>query len=354
MGATRLKVLLCPADLTGCGHFRLLYPGLVLKQQGQIEVTVTQQLPLRIAPGQPPQVVAAGPIDADVIVLQRPLLRVLADAIPLLQRNGHTVVVDIDDDFTSLHPRHPLRRQVNPASSPDLNVRHLQRACATADVVTVSTPALADRYGAHGNAIVLRNRIPAFFLTLEAERDGRTIGWPGFTVYHPGDLTVTHGGIQQALQDTGARFLNVGNGENVKRELALHHEPDATGAVKFADYPAAIAQLDVGIAPLQDNAFNRAKSWLKPLELAAAGVPPIVSPLPEYQLLAEQGIGLVAKDRARDWARHATRLLSDEIYRAELADQGRAIVAEHHTYETNAWRWVEAWATARDRMAVAA
>ena len=55
-------------------------------------------------------------------------------------------------------------------------------------------------------------------------------------------------------------------------------------AVKLIDYPEYLIklQLDVGIAPLLDNAFNQAKSNLKLLEYGAMFLPVLASNLPCY------------------------------------------------------------------------
>ena len=61
-------------------------------------------------------------------------------------------------------------------------------------------------------------------------------------------------------------------------------------------YTSSVAELGVGLVPLLDSAFNRAKSWLKGLEYAALGVPFVASPTPEYVKLAGLGAGLLADD----------------------------------------------------------
>ena len=344
-----MRVVCYYADETGCGHFRIFYPGEALNHSGQARVEFSQQLQLRLTNTTPPRVAGAAPIDADVVILQRPLLGLLADAIPHIQAQGVAVIVEIDDDFSRLHANHPVFRAAHPRVNKASNWQHLQRACGLADLVTVTTPALAERYGPHGHAIVLPNRVPASMLDITAERDGRTVGWAGFTISHVGDLTVTHGGVAQALNATGGRFLNIGNGDQVQQQLGLADEPNITGPVPFPDYPQALAQLDIGIAPLADNAFNHAKSALKILEYGALGIPCVASPRPDYQRLANEGIATIAQDRGRDWCRKLTQLITSPQLRAEQADHARAVIRERHTYETESWRWAEAWQEAITR-----
>jgi glycosyltransferase involved in cell wall biosynthesis len=217
-------------------------------------------------------------------------------------------------------------------------------ACAEADLVTVTTEALARRYGPHGRVAIIPNYFPESWLSIEKERDGNVVGWTGTIGTHHGDLPMTHGGVASAISETGATFRVIGNSAFIKRDLGLDEEPDHVEWQDWETYPHEVARLDVGIAPLADTAFNRAKSGLKPLEYAALGVPSVVSPLPSYVTLAAEGIGILAKDRSRDWRREVKRFLQDDHYREEMGALARE-VATDYTIEANAWRFEEAWST---------
>lgn len=280
-------------------------------------------------------------LQADVVVLQRPLHHETLQVIPMIQKKGIAVVVELDDDFAALHPHHSMFDSVHPRN-PEVNWHHLKRACRLADLVTVTTPALAARYGG-AKARVLPNRVPASLLDVTADRDGRTVGWGGSAHTHVRDLTATRGGVAQALDGTDARFLTVGPPDSVREDLDLSTEPETTGGLPFDEYHQALAQLDIGISPLADSIFNAAKSALKLLEYAALGIACVTSPRADYQRLHAEGIGLAAGDRARDWRRQVRRLLDDLPFREETIARSFELVAEHHTYETNAWRWLECW-----------
>ena len=111
-------------------------------------------------------------------------------------------------------------------------------------------------------------------------------------------------------------------------------------------WPEALAALDVGIVPLAAHKFNEAKSALKMLEMAAVGVPAVVSPSPDNVRLARRGVGLLAKDAAH-WRQWVRLLVENPESRSELAGRGREVAAES-TYEAHAGRWWDAWATALD------
>jgi glycosyltransferase involved in cell wall biosynthesis len=333
-----------PADNAGCCAYRCRYPADVLAPEG-IETRFSMEIPARHYPQRGARTrIEPFATDADLILWQRPLPHQgTVELMEGFQRQGVAIVVDIDDDFTCPHPSHPLRARMAERRCEGFDWRWLGKACALADLLTVSTPSLAERYGAHGRVQVIRNCVPAAALELPGHSDGRTAGWSGIALTHPGDLEVTHGGVQDALADSRWRFHVVGSADHVQKRLGLADEPTASGIVPTSDWLAAVGALDIGIVPLGTTRFNAAKSYLKGLEYAARGVPFVASPLPEYQRLANQGVGLLAPDRGRSWRSRLRRLMDNEGLRTEMAAHGRHVIAERHTYEDNSWRWAEAW-----------
>lgn len=288
------------------------------------------------------------PPDADIVVLQRPIDRHRVTAIEHLQRHGVRVVVEIDDDFDNVHPRNIAWPRLQPHLSADRNRDWLHRACERADMVIVSTPALAARYGAHGRVRVVRNRVPARYLEYRAEpHEGLFVGWSGSVATHPDDLQVLGGSLARALRATGAEMAVVGTGKGVRKLTGIDHDPLAVGWRPIFEYPQALAQVDVGIVPLALTPFNHAKSHLKGLEMAAVGAPFVASPTDEYRWFTAQGVGLLA-ERPKDWEKRLRRLLTDHGWREELSERGREVAAGH-TIQGHAEEWWGAWCAALDR-----
>ena len=102
------------------------------------------------------------------------------------------------------------------------------------------------------------------------------VGWSGSTNTHPGDLEATGGAVGRVTKG----FHVIGTGVGVADALGLARRPSATNWVPLFRYPEFLAQLDVGIVPLRACAFNRAKSWLKGLEMVACGVAFVASATP--------------------------------------------------------------------------
>jgi glycosyltransferase involved in cell wall biosynthesis len=345
-----VKVKVYPADRGGCGMYRCGWPGEALAAAGSDVEVIYGDAPVEHQiqatwwtddSGERRMIDVKAP-DADVVVIQRPLTDTLACAVAMLQARGVKVVVEVDDDFEAISPRNVSWRDVHPGRSPRRNRDHLRRACELADLVVVSTPALAARYGAHGRVVVVPNCVPERYLGVTREpHEGVFVGWSGSLDTHPDDLQVTGGGVARAVRKTGATFAVVGTGRGVRRALGLDADPLAAGWVPIDAYPGAVAQLDVGIVPLELTPFNEAKSALKMLEMAAVGVPSVVSPTAENVRMAAE-LGQVVASSPRGWEGIVKRLVSDDAWRRDRAEAGREAM-RRHTIEGRAEQWLDAW-----------
>lgn len=343
-----MKVYVFPADTGGCGFYRLIWPAQVLAAAGHDVVIVhprdrDRSLQARVNAD---RVVSVRiPADADVLVFQRVTHKYLVQMIPIVRAQHVAVVIDMDDDLTCIHPSNPAFHMLHPSGPNPMHAwHHTQTACDAATLVTTSTPALAKRYGTRTPARVLYNAVPQRYLDVEHE-DSDLVGWAGSVHSHPTDLQVMGPAVAQHLQ-AGGKFKVVGPIEGVHRALGISsdREIDSTSPVKIEAWPLAINCLGIGVAPLADSRFNAAKSWLKPLEYAAVGVPCVASPRAEYSRLAKLGVGRLAKD-PREWRRALRELTRWPTQRRELSERGRE-AARKLTIELNAWRWLEAWSEA--------
>jgi len=345
-----VKVYVFPADETGCGHFRMIWPAEVLAAAGHDVRIVPQAEQKRNMAAEVSQrtgevVDVKLPKDADVVVFQRVTGRYLSSALKVMrEKHGVAVVVDVDDDLATIDPANPAWSHLHPQhGDADHGWQYCQRACEEATWVTCTTPALARRYAPHGRVSVIDNYVPDFYLDLPHE-DSDRIAWAGSYHSHPRDLDVVGPAISRLVGE-GYQFRVVGSPGGVGRALKLPEMwMDGTGPLTQRDWPAGVAQhVGVGIAPLADTRFNAAKSWLKPLEYAAVGAPCVVSPRADYlRLHNEYGIGRLA-DKSKHWYRELKTLLTEPNMRADIGAESRRRVRDQLTMSGNAWRWLEAW-----------
>lgn len=341
-----MRVYVYPADVEGCGQYRLIKAAQALQAQGydvKIEMPAVRESIKGFTDNATGRVVGVQvPADADVIVMQRLTYGPMTEAIPLIRAKGVAVVIDMDDDLSSIDPRHPAYVKYQPGTGGQHSWENAAAACRAATLVTTSTSALQQVYAPHGRGAVLHNCVPASYLNVP-HTDSDLIGWAGSVPAHPGDLEVLGPTIRRLIGE-GFPFKVVGPAYGVTKAFSLDVLPDATGNVPFDEWPHAVATIGVGMVPLADSQFNRAKSWLKGLEMCAVGVPWVASPRVEYQRLHDLGAGVLAK-KPQHWLARLRELASNASLRLEMSQGGRAVAAQH-TVEGNAWKWWDAWETA--------
>jgi len=351
-----LRVYVYPADEHGCGYHRLIWPAIRLQELGH-DVTVvmpgSRALHLELRGDVP--VAIRMPSDADVAVFQRVTNRYMAHAIPLMRAQGIAVVVDVDDDLTSIHPANPAWHALHPNNEGKVGANgqishhswhHLTTACNAATLVTTSAPALVRRY-APGHGHVVYNHLAEHYYTLD-HRDSDVIGWPAALMSHPNDPDVVGNAVARLVNMEGARFIVTANPKGVGRAFGISDDPPGiTAQTTIYEWPQVINEIGIGIAPLANTVFNQSKSWLKPLEMSAIGIPWVGSPLPEYSRLHEvYHAGLLA-DIPKRWYRLLRDLCRSADMRADLAGKGWE-AAGRLRLRDNAWRYLEAWELAYD------
>lgn len=351
MSRGNLKVVVYPADPYGCGHFRMIYPANALREQGHdvsiltpgerdgFRAMVEQDGSIKRVDGVPP--------GTDVIVMQRVAHGILARAVPVIRKTGVAVVVDMDDDLSSIHPSNPAFTGLHPRANHDFSWVSAAHACRDATMVTTTTRALEKRYTPRTRVTrVIDNYVPDHYHSIPHTDVGSEFGYPGSLHSHPDDVPLL-GHAPRTLVDEGFAFRVVGEGAGFKEALGLEYDPEATGGLPLGEWPQAVAGIGVGVAPLAQSAFNDGKSRLKVLEMSALGVPWVASPRVEYERFhARHGVGFLAR-RPRDWVRALRELMTNEGLRREQQEMGWA-ATQPLTYGGNAWRWMEAWSHAVD------
>jgi len=346
-----VKAYVFPADRHGCGHYRLIWPVEQLKREGwDIELVHadTRASVLSAVMDRDRVVDVNIPADADLMVFQRITHRYLAQAFPIIRAKGVAVVMDIDDDLTCIDPRNPAYEMMHPKGRyPDHSWHNTMDACRDATYVVTSTPRLQDVFAKHGRGAVFHNYVCADVLEIPRV-DHDMVGWAGSVHSHPGDLQIMGSSVNKLMQD-GVQFGVIGSVEGVHNAWGVPQDRPihATGPTQVQDWCKTVAKLGIGVAPLADTKFNAAKSWLKPLEYMAAGVPSVASPRAEYaalRRLCPDGGPLLARD-AHEWFQRVRALVHDPSMRQERSLAGREFMRSM-TIEGNAWKLGEIWTDA--------
>lgn len=282
---------------------------------------------------------------ADVVVLQRVLHPAIPDMIRGLQAHGIRVVYDIDDLYDAVPAYNPFSSEV----TEQLPILHA--ALAAADLITCTTPELAETYARFGETRVLPNYLdPDLWSDAARFRPLRShihVGWLGAASWRGDDLDLLRPWLPDWLQaHPQVRFVAAGSDRSLLEDLGVGGLvcPPAENHIRPYDHlPAMLGWFDIGLAPLADNRFNRAKSWCKGLEYNAAGAPVVASPSREYRAFVRPGVNgqLV---RRNDWPTALERVLRDLAGHRRGAEK----VAAEHLIDDHIGRWVDAY-TGGDR-----
>lgn len=135
----------------------------------------------------------------------------------------------------------------------------------------------------------------------------------------------------EAVAATGASLLLVGPRQStfeLARMDALLARPNVrwVGPKAFAELPAYLGAIHVGLTPYAQSDFNRASFPLKTLEYLAAGRPAVVSDLPAHRWLDTRHVRVTATPGS--FAARVGELLAASMNPTEAAER-RAFAARH-------------------------
>lgn len=276
-------ILAFPGDMSGCGYHRIIRPLQILGRTGMAAGR---------AEGTFPSEHVAKAMKPDVMVWQR---QTEANHLEIMDRYRAALpdcyfVFEIDDALSAV----PEASWHNPFMTPNIDAK-LAAAIAKMDVVTVTTQDLADHMRKlAGSSIpirVLPNMIGRDDLEIatkareevkknlnptEAPKLFR-IGFGG-GVSHTGDLALLNDVFKEFKDEVEWCFLGM------NPEIPPEAKKTFFGGVAPNHYLPSLAALNVDliIAPLEDNLFNRCKSNLRLIESGACGYPVIASPVAPY------------------------------------------------------------------------
>lgn len=312
----------------GCGHYRVIEPVRAMHESGIADARFS---------GRYFTLEELERLQPDTMVLQRQVTEQQIELIQRVQRLRPTfMVAELDDYLPNLPMKNAHRHEM-----PKDVLRHLRRSVSLMDRFVVSTPALAEAFaGFHSDMRVVQNRLPPrWWRGLQSSRrtGGRPrVGWAG-GISHQGDLELIVDVIKALHGEVDWIFFGMAP-EAIKPYLREFHGP-----VSIERYPRTLASLnlDLAVAPLEQNLFNECKSNLRLLEYGACGYPVVCSDVRPYQ----GGLPVTrVKNRFKDWV-DAIRMHTQDLDAAAAAgDRLKAAVESDWMLEgANLQDWLAAW-----------
>ena len=320
--------LVHPADLFGCGHYRVIQPFLAMKKQGILDGAISTGLM---------HVTDLERYSPDTIILQRQIGDERLEAMRRMQRFSNAFKVYELDDYL---PNLPLK-SAHRATMPKDILRSIRKGLSFVDRFVVSTEALAEAFtGLHGEMLVRENRLPvSWWQGLQTQRrQGQKprVGWAGGSS-HTGDLELIADVVRDLADEVEWVFFGMCPDE-LRPYVHEYHE-----GVAIEAYPAKLASLnlDLGLAPLEINLFNECKSNLRLLEYGACGIPVVCTDIRPYQ--NDFPVTRV-RNRYKDWVDAIRMHLSDLEETARLGDALQAKVKQEWMLESLSLEsWRDAW-----------
>ncbi len=264
----------------------------------------------------------------------------------LLARRGVAISFDNDDDFASSDVMGEKSSLEGRRTNRRLSALYVQ-AARLADLVTTPSQAIAEKYRGEGaeNVVVIENYLYGEDLRLDRtpKRDTVTVCWIA-GVEHAVDVPRLK--IVEALTrllDVHANVRAITVGVRLPlRSDRYEHIPHVTHEQLFE----VVARSDIGIAPLVDSAFNRARSNVKLKEYAGGATAWLASAVGPYLGHAEkQGGRLVEEGR---WFEELDRLVRSQRDRARLARRARKW-AKTQTIDRHVTAWESEFQRAIER-----
>jgi glycosyltransferase involved in cell wall biosynthesis len=331
-----------------CDKWRAAIPAKYLRRRGHNVQVLSTTMPDYVAP--------------DVLVVYRGHFTDTYKLVDWCKKKSIRVVFDTDD-------------ALNLIPQSNVHYRELQSRAALfeflleeADSVTTTTETLAAHLRKwNPNVVVIPNSIDPEDWRIAPRQAGTRVGWTGGET-HIEDLAVALDAVrevqkkhlfdfviqgicvdaspdalyQRCLAEKGKDFAHSPLGKSLKRFLAklsgIRYE--FRPFVPVAAHPEMVSalSLDLGIAPLVDDEFNRHKSCIKYYEYAMTGAVTVASHVLPYS--AE--VPTTAKNNRDSWRQKLEETLDSD--RESLWREQKDWVMTHRNIEKNVALWEQVFA----------
>lgn len=234
------------------------------------------------------------------------------------ERHQKPFLMEIDDYISDIPPTNEAYQQYRAGSA---RYQVAMEQMRLSDGLIVSTPYLAKLYEQNNPRIfVVPNSIDfQEWKDLDSKKHSRIrIGWIGGGT-HARDLEMVAPAIEEILEKHKDVWFYCIHGcpQIYKSWPKVYHTTKWAPINRYPKHLAAYC-FDIGIAPLEDNNFNRGKSNLRWLEYSALKIPTVASPLPDFARVIKHGENGFLANTIEEWKKHLELLILNEQQRKEV------------------------------------
>jgi hypothetical protein len=274
----------------------------------------------------------------DLLVLSRYMSSSGLEWIALARSADIPVIFHIDDDLLAV-PRSLGDAKYSVYSDPE-RLNALRNNIESSDLLYASTAELTKRCLEHNvRTPIVAGEIycsvsPTDIGATIPAATGPVIGYAG-TSGHKSDLAMILPAICTVMDAVPSLQFEVFGTIEMPSEVArfgkrARHLPPMAN---YRDYVAFLRSLGwwVGLAPLEDNRFNRCKADTKWVEYSMAGMAVVASNLPVYHRACSGGGGILKGDG--DWSESLLRLIYQPESRCKMIEIAQDKLRRSYTHE---------------------
>lgn len=275
----------------------------------------------------------------DLVIVQRDFPS--NGTMPLLKKLkslGKKLIYETDDAFHLIPEDHP--KAFHRAKAPAIF-----EFAKMADLITVSTEALAKEFSPYVSVAVVPNRLSPnlWHADLLNRHQQARATYPSNQIRvgvvggadHSQDLAI----ISEAISTVAEKQANIiwvayGDGAlaMLKQTLPQTNIEAQPSNFDYTQHPQRLADLalDIALVPLVDNAFNQCRSNLKFLEYGYLAVPAVYSNVESYNTTVVDGeTGLLASNTTKSWVKAINTLIEQADLRAKLGKAAKQTIEQH-------------------------
>ena len=343
-----MNICLLTETQSGCYKWRGAIPAKYLSRRGHTVQIFSKQARSYEAP--------------DVLVLYRAHYPEAVKVVEWCRKNNIRIVFDTDDALDLVPPENLNYKAVQ------TRLPLYETLLRAADAVTTTTEALASHLRRwNPNVTVFPNSIDPDEWTSQPRSSEVRVGWTGSPT-HFADLAVALDAIREVQKKHPFQFVLQGIcTESSLDEMvavlrarfgqplfdtplgrSIKHFMDKLRGIRYEFHPnvpidqhpqkVCDLKLDIGIAPLLDDPFNRHKSCIKYYEYAMSGAVTLASHVLPYSTEVPN----TAKNNRESWKRKLEELLQAD--RTALCREQRSWVMTHRNIEKNVELWEQVFA----------
>jgi glycosyltransferase involved in cell wall biosynthesis len=291
-------------------------------------------------------------IGVDYVVIQRDFPRYIDFFFNILEetkRHKIPLIYEIDDLLFNLPENHPLQ-QTGCYSN---RLMPMLTAIYKADLVTASTEPLAVFLRSfNSNVQVLPNYLIDNYWNfspvkeIKKQEDHIVIGYIGGHT-HASDLTMIIKALmvigQQFGHQVSLKFWGVEPPEELLSHFRVEWQPPVASYEEYA-LTFRNQDIDILIAPLENNSFTQSKSHLKFLEYSTLGVPGVYSKVTPYEEIVKHGKNGFLASSDQEWIECLQTLIAFPDMRQQIARKAQETVRKNQLLSDHANKWSKAYA----------